>query len=238
MSKVAAVIIGDELLSGQFADENGPWLIRRLRELGSSLIRLTLVPDDRAAISDEVARTASLADRVVTSGGIGPTHDDITVDAVGAAFGLASEVRADLLERFEAYGVVIDAATRRMATVPVGSEISFAGRLPILTVRNVVVLPGVPSLFRLGFDAVASTFAGESSWTMRLWTPIAEHRFAEALTKAVARFPAVKIGSYPRFEEGRVLITLCGRSENAVREASAVVARVVGAVSSEGPERA
>jgi molybdopterin-biosynthesis enzyme MoeA-like protein len=187
------------------------------------------VPDEREAIVDEVSRAVASSERVVTSGGIGPTHDDITVECVGAALGRAMELRMDLLERLGRAGVVPDAATRRMATLPVGAEVRMVGRLPVLTVGPVLVLPGVPSLFRLGFEAEADGFRGDAPWVARVWTVAPEHRFAEALTLAVAGLSGVKVGSYPRWEEGSVLLTVEGPDREAVERGAGVVAAVVAA---------
>ena len=155
MSTAAVVIIGNEVLTGKFADENGPYLIGRLRTLGTDLVRLVTIPDDVAVIADEVRRCAAAADHVFTSGGVGPTHDDVTFEGVAGAFRVPLELRTELLDLIAQFGMPRNDGTERMARVPAGAELLFHEALsyPVVRVRNAYVLPGVPKLFRNKFEA-------------------------------------------------------------------------------------
>jgi molybdenum cofactor synthesis domain-containing protein len=228
MPTVAVLVIGNEILTGKFADENGPYLIKRLRALGADLRRMVTLVDDEAGIAAEVAACASAFDHVITSGGVGPTHDDVTVDGVARAFGLPLDDNADLLALIRRYGLREDAATLRMAKVPRGAELVWSADLayPALVVRNVLVLPGVPKLFRVKFEALAQRFAGEQVGTARLYVTEQEWDIAARLTALAAEHPAVAIGSYPRFGEGpyHVILTLESRDPVALEAARVALA--------------
>ena len=124
MPTAAAIIIGNEILSGKFSDENGPWLIEQCRKLGVDVIRVVVIPDDVERIAAEVRLAASLADHVFTTGGIGPTHDDTTMAGIATAFGVQltrHPVLEELIRDRMSDGVNADAL--RMAVVPEGTEL-------------------------------------------------------------------------------------------------------------------
>jgi molybdenum cofactor synthesis domain-containing protein len=223
MSTAAVIIIGREILTGKFADENGPFFIRELRSLGVDLQRLAMVDDHVDAIAEEVRRCSSTADHVFTTGGVGPTHDDVTLESVAAAFGVGMVLSAPLLELMASYGIEPNAANRRMATLPEGSELVSDGpnAFPVVRCRNVWVLPGVPSLVRKKFAIIAPHLAGTPLHTGRLHLAVHETDIAEQLTALAAAHPEVEIGSYPRFDTGgpRVILTVESASEAAMHAA-------------------
>jgi len=223
MPTVGVVIIGDEILSGKFADENGPYLIERLRELGADLRRLVTISDDLDDIAAEVRRCSDAYDLVVTTGGVGPTHDDRTLTGIARAFGVELVEHPELLELLDRYGLDRTPATLRMATVPDGSDLLHApgGHYPVLRHRNVYVFPGVPKLMKQKFETVTEHFAGERVQTARLYTAQRETEIAAHLSEVQDREAAVDIGSYPRFGEGpyRVIVTLESRDGEALRRA-------------------
>lgn len=213
--RVALIIIGDEILTGKYRDENGPWLIERLRARGVDLARLVTIPDLVAEIAEEVLRCSQRYDAVITSGGVGPTHDDLTMEGVAQAFGQPLEERQELLELIERYELP-SAGARRMSLAPVGAELIASDDVPfpVLKVHNVYVFPGVPKLFRAKFGVVAERFRGPAVHTARVLTLERETEMAERLAGVAQRHPQVSIGSYPRFGEGRrrVVLTLESRS--------------------------
>jgi len=228
MKSASAVIIGNEILSGKFADENGPFLIRRLRTLGTRLVRLVTIADEPSSIAEEVRRCTAMTDVVFTTGGVGPTHDDRTFEGIGLAFDEPLQVHPDLLGLLESYALPIDDATLRMARVPTSTELigSPGVSYPVVKIRNVYVFPGVPKLFQAKFDGIAERFRGEQVCCTRLYSPQSEALIASVLTRVAERFPDVEIGSYPRFGEGKfkVIITLEGLLEARVTEASEQIA--------------
>jgi molybdenum cofactor synthesis domain-containing protein len=220
MPRAAVVVIGDEILTGKFADENGPFLVQRLRRLGCDLRRLAVVSDAIEDIAGEVRLASGLADHVITTGGVGPTHDDRTFEGVALAFGLALEPREELVGLLDRHGLTRTATNLRMATVPAGAVlVSSPGTVyPVVRVRNVWILPGVPRLMQLKFETIAGAFAGPQVLTRRLYTDLPESEIAQLLSDVQDRHPEVAIGSYPRFggEAWRVIVTLESRESAAL----------------------
>ena len=224
MSTAALLIIGNEILSGKVQDENGPFLARELRALGVELRRIETVPDEVPLIADALQRCRASAHWVFTSGGIGPTHDDVTIAAVAQALGRAVVADPKTLEllrsRFEQ---PLKPALCRLAEVPDGARVEFhEGYLfPVISVDNVVILPGVPSLLREGFTRLRERFRVSPIHSSALYFTLGEGTLAEHLDATVARFPAVGIGSYPRFDAAdyRVKVTFDGRDEAQVKAA-------------------
>lgn len=203
-------MIGDEILSGKFPDANSPWLLARLRTLGVRVRQVQTVPDDVGVIADTVAAAAAGADWVLTTGGVGPTHDDVTMEGIARAFG------QDVIEHPE-LGAIVRAhhgspEALRMARVPREARLVHAAglRFPQVVVRNVWVFPGVPYLLRLKFDAVAGLLGGRPVEAAAVYTTDGESEIAAVLDAVVAAHPRVAIGSYPRFGAPgwRVLLTV------------------------------
>lgn len=218
--KAAVIVIGNEILTGKFADANGPFFIRRLRELGVPLVRLVTIDDDLDAIADEVRRCSTLADVVFTTGGVGPTHDDLTFEGVARAFGVELTVHSGLVRVLEGFGLPADEANLRMCTLPAGSVLLDHPevRFPTVRVKNVYVLPGIPKLVVSKFEAIAPTLTGTPVHTARLYCDAYESQIAGQLTAIAQAHPGVSIGSYPRTgdEPYKVLLTLESTSTEAL----------------------
>ena len=218
MPTAAIVIIGNEILSGKYRDDNSPWLAVRLRELGVDLQHVVVIPDDIDGIARTVRALSDTFDHVFTTGGVGPTHDDMTMAGVARAFGvgLARAPRLEAVLRAHLRGPVTDDALR-MADIPVGAELWEDGdiRFPQVVMRNVIIFPGVPALLRMKFDAIAHRLGGTPVHAARLVSTATESAIAATLRSAQERWPAVDIGSYPRFEKKpyTVIITMDSRSE-------------------------
>jgi FAD synthetase len=221
MPTAAFIAIGDEILSGKFADQNSPYMIRRLREQGVDLKKIAVVPDEIAAIADEVQRCSLAFDHVFTSGGVGPTHDDITLEAVAEAFGEKLVVFDEVLELLQRrYGKNIPDPALQMARLPESAELHWEKGLkfPLVVVRNVVVFPGVPSFLQIKFEAGAHRWTGSPVHIARVYTRQSEVSIAEILAEAQSRWPDLSVGSYPRFEEEEfhVIATIEGRDPDQV----------------------
>jgi molybdenum cofactor synthesis domain-containing protein len=199
----AAVIIGNEVLTAKVVDANGPHLIRRLREVGIPLRSLELIPDEVDLIVEAVARARARAKYVFTSGGIGPTHDDVTVRAVALALGRRVVRLPEMvaLIREKAVDKLTDEALR-LADAPEGSVlIAQPGSwYPVLTVDDVFMLPGVPQLFRMQLEAVLARLSGTPVYLRVLYLGHGESAIAAVLDRVALDMPHVAIGSYPVFD--------------------------------------
>ena len=222
MVTAAAVIIGDEILSGKVRDTNGHRLIDLLRSVGVELCRITTIGDDPAQIAEEVGRCAARYDYVFTSGGIGPTHDDRTMEGIAQAFsvGLVRHPRLESLVRHYLGERVAEAAFK-MAEVPEGTRLLGDGPVPALTFRNIFILPGIPQFFVAQLELVRSLFSGKSPTLHRLYLRAEECDIAELLGRVQRDLPSVKIGSYPRFGDPSysVLVTVEGSDAGQVQTA-------------------
>jgi molybdenum cofactor synthesis domain-containing protein len=228
MPTAGIVVIGDEILSGKFVEENAAFLIGELRALGVDLRRITVVPDDLDDIAATVVECARRFDHVFTSGGVGPTHDDVTMAAIARAFGTTVSRHPDLESRIRGYWKdKLADANLRLADVPTGAHLVFpagqseSGRLhsggkdqvwPVVAFQNVYIMPGVPSLFRRKFIDIRDQFRAVPVIAARVYVDLEEGELAPHLDAIVAAHPAVKVGSYPRFSETdfKVLVTLEG----------------------------
>jgi molybdenum cofactor synthesis domain-containing protein len=199
----AALVIGNELLTGKINDANVGELARSLRALGIRLSRVVMMPDDVGLLAGEIAELSHNFDVVFTSGGVGPTHDDVTVVAVARAFGL--EVVEDPQLAGLIRGVYRERTTDAhllMARVPVGSVLCGAPEVewPTPVTRNVWMLPGIPDLFRLKLLTVRAWLRGPAPFVTRaLFLRQEEPLLKPLLDQVVARHPQVEIGSYPKW---------------------------------------
>lgn len=229
MTTAAAIIIGDEILSGKVRDDNAPLLIARLRKRGVTLARLVVVGDRLEEIAAEVSRCASRHDVVITSGGIGPTHDDVTVAAVARALG-RSVVRDPELEAMvrSFWGGRVNDAALRLADVPAGARLirSHDALLPLMAVANVYLLPGVPKLFVAKLPALLDELEGTITCQASLYLRCDETSVAATLSRVAAEEPTVRIGSYPRLggAEYQVWVTVEASEPEPVRR---TIARLV-----------
>ena len=226
----ALLLIGNELLSGKIVDQNGQLAIATLRRRGIDLIEVRIVADDEAAIGAAARELAARATFVITSGGIGPTHDDITLASIAAGFGLEMQeepaLRAWIDQHFAARPAEL-AVWRRMAMVPVGAEIHTDSRTmwPLTQVRNLFVLPGVPQLFANQLRAVVARFDGQPVALATLFLTCGEGEVAAHLEAVLAAEPAVALGSYPVWgaDDYRTRITVESREAEAVARATAAL---------------
>ena len=203
MTTVAALIIGDEILSGKVADANSALIIELMRDLGVDLRRIVTMGDDEDEIASEVRFCSDRFDAVITSGGVGPTHDDRTVAAVARAFGVGTERSPDLERMIRTWwGDRSNEAALSMADIPAGSTLLYSsdGNMPLVVCRNVYLLPGIPRLFAAKIGALREVLKGEEHAGANLYLNSDESAVAESLSKVDDDFPGVKIGSYPLHE--------------------------------------
>lgn len=242
MATAGIIVIGDEILSGKFVEENAKFLIGELRALGVDLRRVVFIPDDANDIVDAVLDFSARYTHVFTSGGVGPTHDDVTMVAIARAFGTTIVRHAELEQRVRAYwGAKLAEPNLRLADIPKGAELVYGKDQvwPVVAYKNVYILPGVPTLFRRKFVDIRDRFRTEVVTIARVYIDADEGQIANDLDAVVAAHASVKIGSYPRFSEKdfKVLVTLEGRDADEVGAAFARLVERLGArvVRSEAP---
>lgn len=213
----ALVIIGNEILSGRTQDANLAFLAKSLNEIGIQLREARVVPDDEADIVAAVNACRARFDHVFTTGGIGPTHDDITSACVAKAVGRPFERNAEAERRLRVYypPEKLNEARLKMADMPEGAELidNPVSVAPGFTVENVHVLPGVPSILQAMFEGLKPRLKGGAtvrSRTLTVYCP--EGEIAKALGETQARFPTVEIGSYPFMRQDRFGTSLVFRS--------------------------
>ncbi len=224
MPAAGILIIGNEILSGKIVDSNSPYLCSQLRELGVDVEQIVTIPDDCDTIAAEVRRMSEAFDFVFTSGGIGPTHDDLTMDGVAAAFGrkvVRSESIATRIQR--AQGRAPDEGQLKMAMIPEGATLVDTGDLWFLAiiVENVFIFPGVPELLRKKFDSIRERFRGVPFLLRRVYVQQLESDLVPSLNDLLQEFPELVLGSYPRFREAdyRVMLTLESRDAEYLQRA-------------------
>lgn len=224
MASAGVVIIGNEILSGKVVDLNSPYLCRELRALGVEVERIVTIPDDIDVIACEVRAMSAAYDFVFTSGGVGPTHDDLTMDGVAKAFDLPIQVYDSIVERIErAQGQAANESLLKMAALPAGAALIDAGDLwfPLVVVGNVYVFPGIPELLRRKFDSIRERFRGVPFALRRVYVRLRESDIAAELHALLGEYPQLLLGSYPKIGEPEfhVLLTLESRDADYVQRA-------------------
>lgn len=228
----AMLVIGDEILSGRTRDANMHHLAGVLTEKGITLKEVRVVSDEAPAIVAAVRTLSETYDHVVTSGGIGPTHDDITADAIASAFGVSIDVREDartLLEaHYAARGQELNDARLRMARIPDGAALieNPVSTAPGFTLRNVHVMAGVPSVFKAMVASLVPTLTGGAPLLSRaVDVAQGEGDIAGPLAHLDQEHPAVSFGSYPWQRDGMYgsNIVLRSHDEDALNAAEAAV---------------
>ena len=205
----AVLVIGDEILSGRTKDTNSGYIAHYLTQIGVDLREIRVVGDEEADIVAAVNALRARYDYLFTTGGIGPTHDDITADAIARAFGveISEDPRAIrlLLERIKPED--LNAARRRMARLPHGADLvaNPISKAPGFWIGNVIVMAGVPSVMQAMLDDVApKLLRGTPMLSVMLDAHgLPEGSYGEALGALAKQHPAVSIGSYPRLLDGK-----------------------------------
>jgi len=218
----AMLVIGNEILSGRTRDANMHFLAGKLGELGIRLAEARVVPDIEPRIIRAVNELRAAYDYVFTSGGIGPTHDDITADCMAKAFGVGIDIQPEARRRLEAHyeAGMLNAARLRMARIPdtaalIDNPVSAA---PGFRLGNVFVMAGVPAIFQAMIGSVAPDLVGGDKLLSRtVIALIPEGAIADQLGQLQQAYPDVDMGSYPAFRGGKASCAIVLRSTNKQR---------------------
>jgi len=213
MGKTAGIIIiGDEILTGKVQDYNSFFMAQELWSHGIQLCRISIISDIIDEIAGEVRDFSTKFDYVFTSGGIGPTHDDVTIEGISRAFSVSAVIDATLKEFLTVKLGNLSPEQLKMAEVPEGAELVHDENLsfPLIQFRNVFILPGIPQLLRKKFFAIEKIFNEPAVYLKKVYLNESESRVAPVLNDIVRRYKNVKIGSYPVIdnEEYSVMVTI------------------------------
>lgn len=227
---VAVVTVGDELLAGETENTNASWLARQLGTRGVSVRRIVVLPDEEPVIADTLRDLHGRYDAVIVTGGVGPTHDDVTMDAVARAFDREMSEHPDAIDWFETKTEYARAdLVEGTSHLPAGARMipNPAGVAPGAVVENVYVLPGVPDEMKGMFEVIGSEFSGTVLATEVVHSEQPESSMVDLLREVTEEFD-VRVGSYPN---GTVRIKVQGEDPTEVEAAAAWLAERVGTAS-------
>lgn len=218
------VVIGNEILSGKIVDSNSSYLARELRAAGVGLERIIVIPDDIDVIADAVRRYSREYDFVFTSGGVGPTHDDMTIAGVAKAFSVEVVVDPQLRAVIEKVGRGEPSASfLKMAEVPRGAQLVAGGHrhFPTVVIENVYVLPGIPEIFEAKVAGLRERFRTAPFHLRQVLVSADETVIADYLNATLDAFPDLLLGSYPKLANPhyRVRLTLESKDESYLERA-------------------
>lgn len=239
----ALIIIGDEILSGRTHDKNTPWIAEQLNIIGVRLSEVRVIPDIKDVIVGTVNEMRGNHDYVFTTGGIGPTHDDITAESIAAAFDvelkLHDKAYQELLSYYEDESEITE-SRKKMAYIPEGAELidNPVSGAPGINIGNVYVMAGVPRIMQAMFDAIAPTLKGGKPVTSRSVTcNLAESLVADGLTKIAKSYDQLSIGSYPKYQNGKFGTSLVvrGIDDDAITNATQEIVDLVKSLGEDRP---
>ncbi len=218
MKTAALLIIGDEILSGRTKDKNAGWLAEELTAFGVQMIEVRVVPDIEDEIIGAVHALREKADYLMTTGGIGPTHDDITAESIAKAFETELELNKDAYEiLIDHYGdeKLVTEPRKKMAMIPKGADLILnpVSGAPGFHIENVFVMAGVPKIMQGMFDYVKDMMTpGAVILSRSVACNLQESQIAERLGELQKNHPDISIGSYPHFHDGKTGISIVLRS--------------------------
>ena len=217
MKHASLVIIGDEILSGRTEDKNLSYLAKWLGRLGINLSEVRVVLDDEGDIIEAVNSLRKKYDYVFTTGGIGPTHDDITTESVAKAFGVESRIDDDALEKMQTFleGKELTEPLLKMLRIPEGGELIYSPvtKAPGYKIGNVFVMAGIPKIMRGMLEGMYDYLEkGDLIHSRSFDIMVGESFFAEELTQIQDKYSDVSVGSYPFSRDGKYGATIVLRS--------------------------
>ncbi|OGW38948.1 MAG: hypothetical protein A2Y97_10965 [Nitrospirae bacterium RBG_13_39_12] len=226
MGKTAAIIIiGDEILSGKVQESNSFFIAKELRSHGINLCRISIIPDSTDEIAEDVRKYSEKFDYVFTSGGIGPTHDDITIESISKAFNVKPVINNTLKELLEKRHPNLSPEQLKMAEVPEGAELVNDGTLsfPLIKFKNIFIFPGIPEFLRKKFFAIVKLFNEPLILLKKVYLNEYESSIAPILSDILKKYKDIKIGSYPvvNNSEYTVMVTIESLDETALNSALA-----------------
>jgi FAD synthetase len=225
MSKTAGiVIIGNEVLSGKTRDTNSYFFCAELRQLGVEVQKISTIQDEIGLIGREVVEFSKRFDYVFTSGGVGPTHDDVTIEGIAHGFGLKVVRHPDIERRMrQRFGDQLNDARLRMANIPEGATLLAADApfAAIVKIHNVYIFPGIPKILEERFHTIKEMFRDAPYYLKNVYVRYGEGVIAAVLNELLVKFPDLMLGSYPVLDlpDYRVKVTLESKDANYLDQA-------------------
>ena len=234
LSSACILVIGDEVLSGRTEDKNINFIAKRCDNIGVSVNEVRIIPDDKETIKNTVLECYKKFDYIFTTGGIGPTHDDITTECIASAFNLEVEINPEALKRLKDHykksNVELNDARIKMAKIPIGAKLidNPVSSAPGFIVENIYVLPGVPKILQAMFKNLEDEIKGITNMVSKniiVYSP--EGEIADFLESIQNEFADISIGSYPYFRPPDVGTNIVLRSidKNLINEATIAICR-------------
>ena len=234
LSSACILVIGDEVLSGRTEDKNINFIAKRCDNIGVSVNEVRIIPDNKETIKNTVLECYKKFDYIFTTGGIGPTHDDITTECIASAFNLDVEINPEALKRLKDHykksNVELNDARIKMAKIPKGAKLidNPVSSAPGFIVENIYVLPGVPKILQAMFKNLEDEIKGITNMVSKniiVYSP--EGEIADFLESIQNEFADISIGSYPYFRPPEVGTNIVLRSidKNLINEATIAICR-------------
>jgi len=234
LSSACILVIGDEVLSGRTEDKNINFIAKRCDNIGVSVNEVRIIPDDKETIKNTVLECYKKFDYIFTTGGIGPTHDDITTECIASAFNLDVEINPEALKRLKDHykksNIELNNARIKMAKIPKGAKLidNPVSSAPGFIVENIYVLPGVPKILQAMFKNLEDEIKGITNMVSKniiVYSP--EGEIADFLESIQNEFADISIGSYPYFRPPDVGTNIVLRSidKNLINEATIAICR-------------
>lgn len=225
MSKQAGiVVIGNEILSGKTLDSNTTYFTKELRKLGVEVREICTIPDEVSRIAEVINGFAGRFHFVFTSGGVGPTHDDVTMQGIARAFHkkiIRHPVLVEILKGW--YKNEMNEARLKMAEVPEGSELQGLEKLafPVIVFQNIFIFPGIPQILREKFEAIKENFRDTPYFLKTIYVKISEGTLAAYLNRLLEEYPKLLLGSYPEIDNPsyRVKVTVESKDDEYLEKA-------------------
>ena len=234
LSSACILVIGDEVLSGRTEDKNINFIAKRCDNIGVSVNEVRIIPDDKETIKNTVLECYKKFDYIFTTGGIGPTHDDITTECIASAFNLDVEINPEALKRLKDHykksNVELNDARIKMAKIPIGAKLidNPVSSAPGFIVENIYVLPGVPKILQAMFKNLEDEIKGITNMVSKnIIVSSPEGEIADFLESIQNEFADISIGSYPYFRPPDVGTNIVLRSidKNLINEATIAICR-------------
>ncbi len=211
--KSAIIIVGNEILSGKVVDQNAAYLTKALRAIGVSVERIVVIPDQVDLIAEEIRTSRKYFDLIFVCGGIGPTHDDVTMQGLAEGLGCALIRHPELVQILKrVYGPDLSAPQMRLADVPEGTRFIYSEhlRVPVLQFEQIYIFPGIPELVVKKFEAIKEGFREKPFYLTKIHLKQREEAIALHLEETLHQYPKLLLGSYPILHNPRhkILLTL------------------------------